>query len=159
MVAGGPVSWKCKKQPTRAMSSCEAEFISLSDATKEVLWITYFLDELQIPYETPTIFTDSKSAMEWSKNACHHQRTKHVALKYFFVRDEVTSRRVKVAYISTKDNVADLLTKNTTIGVYKYLQPKLMGLMEVAHKAWRSYVGKGVRWNLCSSSASPLSAE
>ena len=159
MVAGGPVSWKCKKQPTRAMSSCEAEFISLSDATKEVLWITYFLDELQIPYETPTIFTDSKSAIEWSKNACHHQRTKHVALKYFFVRDEVASRRVKVAYISTKDNVADLLTKNTTIGVYKYLQPKLMGLMEVAHKAWRSYVGKGVRRNLCSSSASPLSAE
>ena len=159
MVAGGPVSWKCKKQPTRAMSSCEAEFISLSDATKEVLWMTYFLDELQIPYETPTIFTDSKSAMEWSKNACHHQRTKHVALKYFFVRDEVTSRRVKVAYISTKDNVADLLTKNTTIGVYKYLQPKLMGLVEVAHRAWRSYVGKGVRWNLCSSSASPLSAE
>jgi viroplasmin and RNaseH domain-containing protein len=96
------------------MSSCEAEFISLTEATKEVLWLTYFLDELQIPYDTPVILTDSKSAMEWTKNACHHQRTKHVALKYFFIRDIVRDRKVKIQYVSTKENQADILTKSTS---------------------------------------------
>ena len=59
-LAGGPISWQSKKQPTRAMSSCEAEFISLTEAVKEVLWLTYFLDELKIPYHTPTVFTDNQ---------------------------------------------------------------------------------------------------
>jgi hypothetical protein len=127
-IAGGPISWQSKKQPTRAMSSCEAEFISLTEATKEVLWLTYFLDELQIPYDTPVIFTDSKSAMEWTKNACHHQRTKHVALKYFFIRDIVRDRKVQIQYVSTKENQADILTKSTSKAVFEKLRPALMGV-------------------------------
>ena len=126
-LAGGPISWQSRKQKTRAMSSCEAEFISLTEATKEVLWLTYFLDELGIEYNTPRIFTDSRSAMEWSKNAVHHQRTKHVALKYFFVRDEVRNNRVKIEYISTKDNEADIMTKSTVKSVFQKLAPRVMG--------------------------------
>ena len=134
LIAGGPVSWKTKKQPTRAMSSCEAEFISLSEATKELIWFTHFLTELGIDFETPTIYTDSQSAMDWTKNACHHQRTKHVALKYFFVRDIVADKVVKIAYVCTKDNIAD---KSVTRSIFGYLKPKLMGLFR--------QVGKGVR--------------
>ena len=137
LIAGGPVSWKTKKQPTRAMSSCEAEFISLSEATKELIWFTHFLTELGIDFETPVIYTDSQSAMDWTKNACHHQRTKHVALKYFFVRDIVADKVVKIAYVCTKDNIADVLTKSVTRSIFGYLKPKLMGLFR--------QVGKGVR--------------
>lgn len=143
-IAGGPVSWQSKKQPTRALSSCEAEFISLCEATREVIWLTQFLTELGIEHETPMMFTDSQSAMEWSRNAGNHQRTKHVALKYFFVRDAVQNKRVKLAYISTKENEADILTKSTTAAVFKYLKPKLHGTA----KAFVGIIGKGVRWNI-----------
>jgi hypothetical protein len=151
MLSGGPVSWQCRKQPTRALSSCEAEFIALTEVTKEVLWLTYFLGELGIDFETPIIYTDSRSAMEWSKNASNHQRTKHVALKYFFIRDEVANKSIKIAYVSTKDNVADILTKSTTKAIYKHLQPKLMGtIWEKAQWAWKTVkcFGKGERRNI-----------
>jgi hypothetical protein len=77
--------------------------------------------------------------MEWSKNASNHQRTKHVALKYFFIRDEVANKTVKIAYVSTKDNIADILTKSPTKAIYKHLQPKLMGIiMEKAKWVWET---------------------
>jgi hypothetical protein len=150
MMAGGPVSWQSRKQPTRALSSCEAEFIALTEVTKEVLWLTYFLEELGIDFEVPVIYTDSRSAMEWSKNASNHQRTKHVALKYFFIRDEVANKKVKIAYVSTKDNVADILTKSTTKAIFKRLQPMLMGMLVETARWARETVkcfGKGVRRN------------
>lgn len=142
-IAGGPVSWQSKKQPTVALSSCEAEFVSLCEATKEVLWITYFLDELGIEYDTPMIFTDSQSAINWTKNAKQHQRTKHVALKYFFIRDVARDEKIKVCYVATKENEADILTKSTVSAVFSYLKPKLQG---VAARAV-AMLGKGVRQN------------
>ena len=141
MIAGGPVSWQCKKQPTHALSATEAEFVALTECTKDILWLTYFLTELGIEYDTPMIYCDSQSANEWTKNASHHQRNKHVALKYFFIRDEVARNTIKIAYVSTKDNVADILTKSTTRSIFKYLQPKLMGYAYRAVKV----LGKGVR--------------
>lgn len=147
-LAGGPISWQSKKQATRAMSACEAEFISLTEATKEVLWLTYFLTELGVEYNTPQIFTDSQSAMEWTKNAVHHQRTKHVALKYFFIRDEVRDKRVKIQYISTDKNQADLLTKVTGRTIFERLRPALMGAAGRARAAFARVVGMGVRRHL-----------
>ena len=127
-MSGGPISWQSKKQPTVALSSCEAEFVSLCEATKELLWLVQFLSELQVPYETPVILTDSQSAMDWTKNACHHQRSKHVAIKYFFVRDTVRDKLVKISYVNTKENEADILTKNTSTSIFNYLQPKMMNM-------------------------------
>ena len=126
-VGGGPVAWQCKKQHTVALSTTEAEFVAITEATKDVLWVTYFLTELGIEYDTPQIHSDSQSALEWSKNASHHQRNKHVALKYFFIRDAVRDRLVRLGYISTKDNVADILTKPTTRAIFTHLRPMLMG--------------------------------
>lgn len=150
MLAGGPISWRCKKQPTVALSATEAEFVALTEATKDVIWLTNFLDELGIEYEVPTIYSDSQSAIEWSKNACHHQRSKHVALKYFFIRDTVADRKVKIAYVSTKQNVADILTKTTTRAVFGRLQPKLMGIAKGAKEILETIrcFGAGVRRNM-----------
>ena len=135
-LANGPVSWSSKKQATRAMSTCEAEFIALSEAVKEVLWMTNFLGELNVAYNTPDIFTDNQASMEWSKNAGQHQRTKHVALKYFFVRDIVRDRVVKIRYISTKENVADILTKSPSKQIFSYLQPRLMNIKQLSAAAF-----------------------
>jgi hypothetical protein len=149
ILAGGPIVWQSRKQPTVSHSATEAEFVALTEATKDVLWLTYFLTELGIEYDTPVIYTDSQSAMEWSKNASHHQRTKHIALKYFFIRDVVNSKTIRIAYVSTKDNVADVLTKSTSRPIFKYLFPKLMGIQQVAMRALATIecFGKGVRRN------------
>jgi hypothetical protein len=150
LMAGGPVSWRCKKQPTVALSATEAEFVALTEATRDVIWLTHFLDELGIQYEVPTIYSDSQSAIDWSKNACHHQRSKHVALKYFFIRDTVADRKVKIAYVSTKENVADILTKSTTRAVFWRLQPRLMGVAKRARRMMETIrcFGAGVRQNV-----------
>lgn len=126
-LAGGPIAWQCKKQPTHALSSTEAEFVAMTEAAKDVLWLQNFLTELGLPVETPTIFTDSQSAMEWARNAKHHQRNKHVALKYFFIRDLVNDRAVRMRFVSTDKNIADILTKPTTKSVFSKLKPTLMG--------------------------------
>lgn len=144
MVAGGPVMWQCRKQPTVALSTTEAEFVALTEVTKDILWLTYFLGELGIEYDTPEIYSDSQSAGNWSTNACHHQRNKHVALKYFFIRDEVAKRTIKVAYICSQDNVADILTKFTSKSIFARLQPRLMGYAHAARAVMDS-LEKGVR--------------
>lgn len=134
-LANGAVSWQSKKQPTVALSSCEAEFVAYTEATREVMWLTYFLEELGIPFETPVILTDSQSAMEWSKNAVHHQRSKHVAMKYFFIRDVVRNKTVKLQFITSKDNEADLMTKDVNINVFQRLQPRVMGAVNAIRRA------------------------
>ena len=96
-----------------------------------MLWLTNFLSELNVDYNTQDIFTDNQASMEWSRNAGQHQRTKHVALKYFFVRDIVRDKIVKVRYISTKENVSDILTKSPSKQVFAYLQPRLMNIKRV----------------------------
>ena len=114
-----------------------------------MLWLTYFLEELGIEFEVPQIYTDSQSAIEWSKNASHHKRNKHVALKYFFIRDEVAGKKVKIAYISTKDNVADILTKTTARTIFRFLKPKLMGIQRALRTSLS--LGRGGASDLSSS--------
>ena len=113
--------------------------MAYTEATREVIWLSYFLEELGIPFETPVILTDSQSAMAWSKNAVHHQRRKHVAMKYFFVRDVVRDKIVKLQFVTTKENEADIMTKNSSINVFKHLQPRVMG----AVKAIKGLIGAG----------------
>ena len=80
--------------------------------------------------------------MDWTKNACHHQRSKHVAIKYFFVRDTVRDKLVKISYVNTKENEADILTKNTlsSANIFNYPQPKMMNMCKtVVNKFVKTY--------------------
>jgi hypothetical protein len=113
-VAGGPVAWSSRKQKTVALSSCEAEFLALSEAVKEALWLRQILIELGINFDDPvTIYVDNQAAIALSKNAVQHQRSKHIDIRYFRVRDEVEQGRIAVIYVPTGENTADLLTKAT----------------------------------------------
>jgi hypothetical protein len=114
-VSGGPVSWLSRSQKTAALSSCEAEFLALSDALKEVLWLRQALLELDVKFTSPIeIKIDNQAAINLSKNAVNHQRTKHIDIRYFRIREEVEEGRVSVAYVPTNENISDLLTKAVT---------------------------------------------
>ncbi|CAA7015068.1 unnamed protein product [Microthlaspi erraticum] len=108
---GNVVSWKLSLQRIVALSSTEAEYIALSEAVKEGVWLKRFAEELGFPQDSVEIHCDSQSAIALSKNAVHHERTKHVAVKYHFIRDLISCGEVQVLKIPTAYNPADIFTK------------------------------------------------
>lgn len=132
VVCGGPISWKSRLCRTLAHSSCEAEFMALSEVGKEVIWLCNFFDEIGVKYHTPKIYCDSSSAINWGEDPIQHQRTKHVEIDYYYIRDIVASRKVRLFKIDTKNNPADMFTKNVDLKTFNYLRPFVMGWREVA---------------------------
>jgi hypothetical protein len=86
-IAGGPISWKSKLQTIIAQSTTEAEFIAINSASKEAVFIKQLMTELGAYKQTKfLIYTDNNSALALAKNPVFHKRTKHIAVKYYYVR-------------------------------------------------------------------------
>ena len=112
VIGGAAVSWKCKKQACVALSTAEAEYISLASATQESLWLQQLLSDLQKqPTKPMVIFEDNQSAISLAKNPKFHGRSKHIAIKYHFIREQVNSGKIELRYCKTSDMIADFLTK------------------------------------------------
>ena len=106
------LSWGSRKQKCVALSSCEAELIALSEATKDVVYLRKLVKGLDAEEPGPTtLATDSQSARDVSYNPEHHDRMKHVQRRHFFVRDMVESFELVVPHVSTHENPADFFTK------------------------------------------------
>jgi len=83
----GPISWCSQKQDTVAMSSCEAEFMAGTEATKQAIWLQDLLSEITgTSSESVTIRIDNKSAIALTKNPVFHGRSKHIHRRYHFIR-------------------------------------------------------------------------
>ncbi|KAI2812350.1 hypothetical protein CBS115989_10535 [Aspergillus niger] len=119
-LAGGPISWSSKKQTAIALSSTESEYIAQAVATQELIWLQLLFTELDIQRSKATsvlmsrptiIHADNQSAIALTKNPEFHARTKHVSIKWHFIRREVRAKNVEFVYISTIEQAADGLTK------------------------------------------------
>jgi len=110
---GGAVSWSSKKQSTVALSTMEAEYMAISSATQEALWLRALLSEFIPEYENRTIpiFSDSKSAICLASTSSYHARSKHIDVKYHFVKEKTNDKSVKLQYLNSKEMPADFLTK------------------------------------------------
>lgn len=109
---GGAISWCCRKQDVVALSSTEAEYVALSEACKELTWLSELAKGLDMePNERTLLYTDSQSCISMIHNQKFSNRTKHIATKYHYIRDQVTAGRVQLKYVSTSENIADLMTK------------------------------------------------
>ena len=127
LLNGNLVSWKTKKQTTVAQSSTEAEFMALSDVVKEVKWIIMLLHELNYNVITPVnINIDNKSTIKIGENDACHERTKHIDVRHFMVRDEIKNKMIKLKWVSTQQQLADILTKPLNGEVFTRLRDKLM---------------------------------
>jgi len=127
MISNGPVSWKSKMMPMVALSSCEAEFMALSEVCRELMWICRFYDEIGIDYEVPHIFCDSQSAIAWAEDPIQHQRNKHIEIKYYYCRDVVSNDKARLFYLCSTRQLADVMTKPTGKQINDRLKPPLMG--------------------------------
>ncbi|XP_059222145.1 uncharacterized protein LOC131996444 [Stomoxys calcitrans] len=106
----GPISWNSKKQQTTALSTTEAEYMALSTSAQEAMWLKSLLTELD-EIHSIEIKCDNKSAICLSHNNTFHARSKHIDIRHHFVRELIEEDQIKIAYIQTRDMVADILTK------------------------------------------------
>lgn len=112
LIAGGPVSWKSRKQSTVALSTAEAEYVALSTAVQECMWMQRLLSELGNPPDGPTtILEDNQSSIAMAKNPQFHGRAKHIDIKHHFIRDQVSIGSIELQYCPTNEMLADVLTK------------------------------------------------
>ena len=112
MVDGGAVSWSSKKQELVTLSTAEAEYVAQTHAAKEALWLRSLLTELFGALDGPTtLFSDSKSAIALAKDGHYHARTKHIDIRYHFIRYIIEAEAIKLVYCSTDNMTADTLTK------------------------------------------------
>ena len=117
MCENGPlVSWKTKKQSTVSLSSCEAEYTAFTYAVQEGKFLAQLLSDLKNEgKETFPLFVDNQAAMKLATNPVYHQRSKHIDVKFHFVRHEVKENVVQFFYIPSKKNVADIFTKSVSL--------------------------------------------
>ncbi|KAH9761191.1 hypothetical protein KPL70_000407 [Citrus sinensis] len=115
-LGGGPVSWRSILQSTIALSTTEAKYMAATEAVKEVIWLKGLLGDLGVIQENITVFCDNQSAIFLGKNQTYHARTKHIDVKYHYVREIIESGVVLLRKIDTKDNPSDMLT-NVVSGV------------------------------------------
>ncbi len=113
--SGTLVSWKTKKQPTVALSTCEAEYIALAATIQECLYLTQLLSGIDKQvYVLPRVYEDNQGTIALAENPVSRQRCKHVDIKYHFIRSTVTDGKVLLEYCPTDQMVVDLMTKPAT---------------------------------------------
>ena len=106
------ISWRSKKQTCVALSTAEAEYMALASAAQEAMWLRQLIIDLKNePVSATVIFEDNQSAICMAKNPQFHGRSKHIAIKYHFIRDQVENNNMELKYCRTNDMIADMLTK------------------------------------------------
>lgn len=130
MLSGCVISWGCKPQKSVALSSTESEYIAISEACKEAVYLRNLQNEITGKTYTICIYNDNQSAQKLLLNPVFHNRTKHIDVRYHFCREVILSRAVQVHYLSTKDMPADVLTKSlSSVKHYKFID--LLGIKSV----------------------------
>ena len=123
LLGGAAVSWKSTKQTTVALSTAEAEYIALSTASQEAIWLQQLMSDLsKKTLQEMIIYKDNQSTICLAKNQAVHGRTKHIDIKYHFIRDLVEAGKIKLIYCATENMVADIFTKGLSIRQFEKLR-------------------------------------
>lgn len=128
ILAGTTVSWESRKQRTVALSSTEAEYMALSESTKEAIHLRNFLLDLGFgALSEITVYCDNNGARKLAENPVFHSRTKHIDVRHHFVREAVDKGLIKITYVSTDNMAADIMTKGLPNTKYRHCK-ELLGL-------------------------------
>jgi transposase InsO family protein len=112
LLHGGPVAWSSRRQTSVSLSTTEAEFIASSEAAREGVWLSRLMKSIKPGFGEPIrIMCDNQSAIALIKNPVHHQRSKHIEVRYYFVRERQEAGDIDIQYIPTDQQLADCLTK------------------------------------------------
>ena len=128
MLGSGAVSWSSKKQPIVTLSTTEAEFVAATACACQAIWLKKILEELHFKQEGAiAIYCDSSSAIKLSKNPVLHGRSKHIDVKFHFLRDLTKEGVIDLIHCRSEDQVADIFTKSLKLAAFQKLR-KLLGV-------------------------------
>jgi len=112
LLGGNPISWESRKQRKEALSSMEAEYMSLTEAAKEAIYLRRFLDILGFErLGRVTIICDNNGALKLAENSIFHNRSKHIDVRHHYIREVLENVHLEIKYIPTCDMAVDIFTK------------------------------------------------
>ncbi|KAJ9535627.1 hypothetical protein OSB04_un001233 [Centaurea solstitialis] len=120
-LGGRLVSWQCNKQTTVSQSTTEDEYIAASQCCSQVLWIQNQMQDYGLSFLHTPIYIDNNSAISIVNNPVKHSKTKHIEIKYHFIRDCNEKKLIQVLKVHTDDQYADLFTKSFDVGRFTFL--------------------------------------
>lgn len=119
------VSWSSKKQHSVATSTAEAEYVAAGSCCAQLLWMQHQLVDFGVNFSNTPIYCDNKSAISITENPVCHSRTKHIEIRHHFIRDCVEKGKVRLEFVSTHDQLADIFTKPLSEDRFFYLLGEL----------------------------------
>lgn len=127
LIGSSTISWSSERQSTVSHSTAESEYIAASQASRELVWMKRLLAQLddKIEIKLPILFVDNESAVKLIKNPVQHKRTKHIEVKYHYVREKHSEKVFVVKGISTENQLADIFTKALPKVRFQILRSKL----------------------------------
>ena len=129
-MSGAAISWMSKKQNCVALSTAEAEYMALSSAAQESVWLERLLGEMNERSGKPiVVFEDNQSTICMAKNPKFHGRAKHIGIKHHYIREQVNNEKISLEYCPTEDMIADILTKGLGRVQFNKLRA-MMGICE-----------------------------
>jgi hypothetical protein len=118
-----------KKESSVSLSTIEAEYIAAAACRTQVHWMKQTFTDIQVEYDEPIpIYCDNTSAISISKNPVIHSKTNHIPIKYHFLREKVAEKNIRVEYVGTKEQVADIFTKPLPREAFEHLR-QILGVI------------------------------
>lgn len=128
------ITWMSQKQRCVALSSCEAEFMAATAVACQAIWLKNLLTEVTGKDTGPVVlYIDNRSAIDLAKNPVFHGRSKHIDIRYHFIRECVERGEIVLKHVSSEKQHADVLTKSLTTFKFEKLR-KLLGVKDLAVK-------------------------
>jgi hypothetical protein len=135
-VGGNLVSWRSKKQNMVARSTAEAEYRAMAHGVSEGLWLRRLLLELGLFVDKPImLYCDNKAAINIANNPVQHDRTKHVEIDWYFIKDKLDECIVCMPFVGTKEQIADVFTKGLSITDFSNVISK-MSVINIYVSSW-----------------------
>ena len=123
-------SWLSKKQLIVALSTCEAEYVAASWCVCHAIWLRNLLSKMELKQPGATVIqVDNRSTMELAKNPVNHERSKHIDVRFHFIREHVKKGSVELVHVASQDQVADIFTKPLPKVLFEKYK-KMIGMMD-----------------------------
>jgi hypothetical protein len=123
LYGGAPISWCSRKEPVVSLSTCEAEYIAASLSACQGVWLSNLIDEISnVKCDSVILKVDNTSAINLAKNPIAHGRSKHIELRFHYLREQVGNGKLKLEHCRTDLQVADVLTKAVTVETFVRLR-------------------------------------